>query len=137
MFRYICKQTLRKLYGYMTREFLGFRMQNFQSTIFIWIRTYREIFKSALVYLWTSAKPLRIRFDKIDGFIKIYNGIRCLILFDYSYCDEICDEIQYLISEKVVLQILLSINRNISRIRTDLCDSLPIEKILTFHDVMW
>ena len=79
---------------------------------------------------------MRIRFDKIDGFIKIYNGIRCLILFDYSYCDEICDEIKYLISEKVVLQILLSINRNISRIRTDLCDSLPIEKILTFHDVM-
>ena len=26
-------------------------IQNFQDTIFIWIRIYREIFKSALVYL--------------------------------------------------------------------------------------
>ena len=26
-------------------------MQNFKSIIFIWARTYREIFKSALVYL--------------------------------------------------------------------------------------
>ena len=28
-----------------------------------------------------GAKPLRIRFDEIDGFIKIYDGIRYLILF--------------------------------------------------------
>ena len=31
-----------------------------------------------------GTKPLRIRFDKIDGFIKIYNGtryLRYLILF--------------------------------------------------------
>ena len=39
-----------------------------------------------------GAKPLRIRFDKLDGFIKIYDGIRYLILFDYSYRDEICDK---------------------------------------------
>ena len=26
-------------------------------------------------------KPLRIRFDKIDGFIRIYDGTRCLTLF--------------------------------------------------------
>ena len=39
-----------------------------------------------------GAKPLRIRLDKIERFIKIYNGIRYL------------DKIKYLISEKVVLQ---------------------------------
>ena len=27
-----------------------------------------------------GAKPLRIRFDEIDGFIKIYDGIRYLVL---------------------------------------------------------
>ena len=32
-------------------EFLGLRMQNFQSIIFIWARTYRKIFKFALVHL--------------------------------------------------------------------------------------
>ena len=28
-----------------------------------------------------GAKPLRIWFDEIDGFIKIHNGIRYLVLF--------------------------------------------------------
>ena len=30
----------------------------------------------------TGAKPLRIRFNKIDGSIKTNNRIRCLVLFD-------------------------------------------------------
>ena len=46
------------------------------------------------------AKPLRLRFNKIDGFVKIHEKIRYLVLFDYSYCDEICDKIKYLISGK-------------------------------------
>ena len=55
MFLYVCKQTFPKLYGYITREFLGLRMQSFQDSIFIWTRTDREIFKSALVYLWCES----------------------------------------------------------------------------------
>ena len=39
---------------------------------------------------------LRIRFNKIDGFIKIYDGITFLVLFGCSWCDEICDRIKYL-----------------------------------------
>ena len=30
-----------------------------------------------------GAKPLHIRFNKIDGFIRIYDGTRYLTLFDY------------------------------------------------------
>ena len=60
--------------------------------------------------------PLRIRFDKIDGFIKIYDGIRYLVLFSYSY-DEICNRIKYLISEKS--GITNSINYNFAKIRID------------------
>ena len=52
--------------------------------------------------------PLHIRFDKIDGFIKNYDGIRYLVLSG-SYYDEIFDRIKYLISKKVVLQIELII----------------------------
>ena len=44
--------------------------------------------------------PLRIRFD---GFIKIYDEIKYLVLFGHRWYDEICDRIKYLISEKVVL----------------------------------
>ena len=47
-----------------------------------------------------GAKPLHIRFDKIDGLIKIHDKIRYLFLFDYSYCDKTFDKIKYLLNEK-------------------------------------
>ena len=34
-----------------------------------------------------GAKPLRIRFDKVDGFIRIYDGNRYLVLFGPERCD--------------------------------------------------
>ena len=40
-----------KLHGEMTQEFLGLRMRNFQGIVFTRVRTYIEIFKSALGYL--------------------------------------------------------------------------------------
>ena len=38
-------------------------------------------------------------FDEIDGFMKIHDGIRYLVLFDYEWCDKICDRIKYLTQE--------------------------------------
>ena len=73
-----------------------------------------------------SAKPLCIRFDKIDGFIKIFDGIRYLVLFDYELFDKICDRIKYLISEKS--DIADSIYHNFGRIRIDSYNLLLIEK---------
>ena len=69
-----------------------------------------------------DARPLRIRFDKIDGFIKILNKIRYLVLFVYSDCDITCDEIKYLLSEKG--GITDSINHNFARVRINLYDSI-------------
>ena len=47
---------------------------------------------------------MRIRFDKIDGFIMVLDGkIKHLVLFDYGLFDKICNEIKYLISKAVVL----------------------------------
>ena len=43
-----------------------------------------------------GAKPLGIRFDKIDGFIKVYDGIRYLVIFDYWQHDKIYNRIIYL-----------------------------------------
>ena len=48
--------------------------------------------------------------------------------------DEIYDRIRYLLSKKS--GITESINYNSARIRTDSYNSLPIEKILTFHNVI-
>ena len=79
-------------------------------------------------------KPLRIRFDKIDGFIKIHIKIRFWVLFNYSYCDKIYDKIIYLISEEN--GITDSTTNNFWKIRIYSYDSLPNEKILTFHNVI-
>ena len=76
-------------------------------------KTY-ETYKNILIYdisykTSTGAKPLCIRFSKIDGFIKIHDKIRYLVLFDCGWFDKLCDRIKYLIIEKVVLQIVLII----------------------------
>ena len=43
-----------------------------------------------------GSRPLRIRFDEIDGFIKVYDGIRYLVSFSNSWYDTICDKIKEL-----------------------------------------
>ena len=47
---------------------------------------------------------------KIDGFLISLDGkMKHLVLFDYGLLDKVCEKINYLISEKVVLQIVLII----------------------------
>ena len=47
---------------------------------------------------------------KIDGFLISLDGkMKHLVLFDYGLLDKICEKINYLISEKGVLQIVLII----------------------------
>ena len=102
-------------------------------------KLYKEKYENILIYdisnkTSTGAKPLRIRYNKIDEFIKILNGIRHLASFDCGWFDKICDRIKYLISEKN--GITVSIYHNFPKIRIDSYNSLPIEKILTFHNVI-
>ena len=47
-----------------------------------------------------DSKPLRIRFSKIDGFIKIYDGTKYLVLLGPEKCGAIYNKIRYLISLK-------------------------------------
>ena len=82
----------------------------------------------------TQLQRVQIRLNKRDGFIKIDNKIRYLVLLDYSYCDKISDKIKYLISEQS--GITDSINHKFARIIIDAYDSLPNEKILIFHNMM-
>ena len=80
-------------------------------------------------------KPLRISFNKIDGFIRVCDDeFRHLVLFDYGLFDKICDKIKYLITERSGFTD--SINHNFAEINIDSCNSLPVEKILTFHYVI-
>ena len=78
-------------------------------------------------------KPLRIRFDKIDGFIRIYDGTRYSTLFCSEKYDTICNRIRYLISLKS--SILYAFSQYCVKMKVDSYDSLPIERRLTVHNV--
>ena len=43
-----------------------------------------------------NAKPLCIRFDKIDGFIRVYDRTRYLVLFGSEKYDSMYNRIRYL-----------------------------------------
>ena len=66
--------------------------------ILIYDISYKTIFIGSI--------PLHIRFNKIDDFIKIYDGIRYIVLFSYLY-NEICNRMKCLMKKKMVLQIEL------------------------------
>ena len=46
------------------------------------------------------ANPYRIRFDKVGGFIRVYDGTRYLVLFGPITYDPIYNRSKYLISLK-------------------------------------
>ena len=78
---------------------------------------------------------MHITFNKIDGFIISLDGkIKHLVLFDYGLFDKICDKIEYLISKKVVLQIVLIII--LERLELIYIIFYQLKKILTFHNVI-
>ena len=58
----------------------------------------RKIFENVLIYgisykTFMGSIPLHIiRFDEIDGFINIYDGIRYLVLVGGGFYDEIFDQ---------------------------------------------
>ena len=43
-------------------------------------------------------KPLSIRFDKIDGFVRVFDGSRYLVLFGLEKYNAVYNKIRYLIS---------------------------------------
>ena len=102
-------------------------------------KSYKNVLIYKLLYKkFIDAKPFPIKFNKVDGLIKIYNGIRYLELsnsYDTNYrvYNKIFDEINYLITEKSDDK--YSINHNFARIKIDSYNSLPIEKV-TFHNVI-
>ena len=81
-----------------------------------------------------GSKSLRIRFDKIDGLSRTYDETRYLTLFRSEKCDAVYDRIRYFISIKNGITYIFS--HNFAKIKVDSHDSLPIEKILTLHNVI-
>ena len=79
-------------------------------------------------------KPLQIRFDKIDGIIRISDETRHLTLFGTKKYDTTYNRIRYLISLKSSITYILS--HYFAKIEVDSYDSLPIEKTLPLDNVI-
>ena len=76
---------------------------------------------------------LRIRFEEIHRFIRIYDGGRYLVLLSPEIHNAIYNRIRYLISFKSVITYIISY---FAEIKVDFYCSLSIEKILTLHNVI-
>ena len=85
-------------------------------------------------------EPLHIGFNKIDGFIKIYDGTRYLTLFGSEKYDAIYDRIRYLTNLKYLMNLKTSItyifSHYFAKTEVDSYDSLLIEKMVTLHNVI-
>ena len=81
-----------------------------------------------------DAKLLRIRFDKIDGFIKVYDGTRYLVLSRSEKYDFTYHKFRYLTGIKSDNTYVIS--HNYAKFKVDSYDSLPLEKTMTFDNVI-
>ena len=54
------------------------------------------------------AKPQRIRFDKVDGFIRVYDGTKYLVFFRGEKYNFIYNRIRYLIGVKSAITVVIS-----------------------------
>ena len=94
-------------------------------------------YENILVYsIWYKSlidfKPLRIRFDKIYGFICVYDGARYLVLFRNEKYDSICKRIRYLVKSDITYLI----SHNYAKIKLDSYNFLPLGKTMTFYNVI-
>ena len=80
------------------------------------------------------AKLLRIKFDKVDGFFRFYDGYRHLVLFSPKNYDTIYNSIRYLIGQKSSITYIIS--HNYAKIKSDWYDSLPLEKKLILDNII-
>ena len=82
----------------------------------------------------TGAKPLRIRFDKIDGFITAYDGTRYLLLFGGEKYDFLYNRIRYFIGVKSGITYVNS--HNYVKNKVNSYDSFALEKAVTLCYVL-
>ena len=83
-------------------------------------------FKQKLI----CAKQSRIRFDKIDGFIRVYDGTRYLVLLESEKYNFIYNRIRYLTKVKSGITYVWIIMQESTLIHI----ISPLEKRLTSHN---
>ena len=79
-------------------------------------------------------KPLHIWFNKIDEFIRVYDGTRYVLLFGSEKNDFIYNRFRYLTSVKNGITYVIS--HNYKKIKVNSYNSLPLKKTMTFHNII-
>ena len=77
---------------------------------------------------------MRIRFDKVNGFIRVYDRNWFVVLLGFEKYNAIYDRIRYLIGLKYGITLVYPYN--FGKIKIDLEDDLPLVKTLTLHNVI-
>ena len=87
-------------------KFEGFNLDN----ILIYEKSYQSILDyNILCKNLIGAKPLHIRLDKMDGFIRVFDGTRYLVLFECEKYDFIhYNRTRYLIGVKSGIRYVIS-----------------------------
>ena len=75
-----------------------------------------------------GAKPLRIIFDKVDGFIGDYGEAKYLVLIDSEKYDAIFDRIRYILGLKSSISYVAP--HNYAKIKIDSNDDFTSEKTM-------
>ena len=81
-----------------------------------------------------DTKPLRIKFGKIEEFIRIYAENSYLLLLASEKYDFTYNRIAYLIGVKSGIS--FAVSYNYAQIKVDSYNSLPLEKTMSFHKVI-
>ena len=76
---------------------------------------------------------MHITFDQIDGFVRVYDGTKCIVLILAEKYDFIYNRTRYLKGVRSGTTYIISHNH--AKTKVDSYDSLPQEKTLTFHNV--
>ena len=86
------------------------------------------------------SKLLRVRFDKIAWFVRVYDRNKYLVLFGIEKHNSIYSRIRYLISVNGGISYIIShisqIIFHYATIKVDSYDSLPLEKKITLRNVI-
>ena len=83
------------------------KIEEFNLAIFSNILIDEGSFKNILVYIISyetliGTKSIHFRFDKVDGFIRVYDGTRYLVLFGPEKYQAIYNRIRFLIIQKML-----------------------------------
>ena len=97
-------------------------------------KPHENILDYNILYKILIDSNLCIRFDKIDGFIWVYDGSRYLVLFESENDDSISNKIRSFICVKSGITYIMY--HDFAKTKVDSFDSLPLEKTMTFCDLI-